>query len=101
PASSLAEARKAIEEGPVDVVVSDIGLPDGSGLELLHPIRDQIRRGAIALSGFGTDTDRLRSREAGFDIHLTKPIDFARLQAAIAKVVQTDGTRPDASYFAV
>ena len=73
----------------MDVVVSDIGLPDGSGLDLLPPIRAQIRLGAIALSGFGTDADRLHSREAGFDIHLTKPVDFARLEAAIEKVVQT------------
>ena len=69
-----------------DVLVSDIGLPDGSGLELMKQIRQTSGIRGIALSGFGMDEDLRKSKEAGFSQHLTKPINFQRLEAAITRV---------------
>ena len=83
-ADALSEARSA----DFDLIVSDIGLPDGSGLELMRQV--VARRGpvpAIALTGYGMEEDIQRSREAGFTAHLTKPIDFTKLEAMIRQVV--------------
>jgi CheY-like chemotaxis protein len=86
-AGTIASGLGAIEAGRFDLIVSDIGLPDGSGLELMR--RAVALRGAlpgIALTGYGMEEDIRRSREAGFTTHLTKPIDFAKLEAMIRKV---------------
>ena len=87
-AGTIAEALEQEERsGDFGLIVSDIGLPDGSGLELMR--RVVARRGpipAIALTGFGMDEDIQRSREAGFTVHMTKPIDFAKLEAMIRQV---------------
>jgi DNA-binding response OmpR family regulator len=84
PAANFAEALEAAGAGPIDVLLSDIGLPDGSGLELLRTLRNN-RPGlpAVAFSGFGSDDDVRHSLEAGFSTHLTKPLDFRRLSVAI------------------
>jgi DNA-binding response OmpR family regulator len=88
PASSVAEALGLAAEGPVDLLVSDIGLPDGSGLDLLPRLRAG-RPGlpAIAFSGFGSDEDVRHSLDAGFAAHLTKPLDFRRLSEEIRNIV--------------
>jgi CheY-like chemotaxis protein len=63
-----------------DVIVSDIGLPDGSGLDLMTDLRQRMPRArAIALSGYGTEDDVTKSRSSGFDAHLTKPVNFDEL----------------------
>lgn len=86
-ASTLAEALSfATEE--VDVVVSDIRLPDGDGLELMRRLRESTDVPGIALTGFGTEDDRGRSKEAGFVDHIIKPVDFARLEEAIRRVAR-------------
>ena len=77
-------------ELPFDLLVSDLGLPDGSGTDVVGPFR--LARGgqpcgAIALTGFGADEDVARARAAGFDEHLTKPVGFDHLQQTIAKVM--------------
>ena len=69
-----------------DLVVSDIGLPDGSGLELMRMLRLRHDVPGIALTGYGMEDDIRKSREAGFIAHLTKPLDFAKLDAIIRKV---------------
>jgi CheY-like chemotaxis protein len=77
----------ALEADEFDLIVSDIGLPDGSGLDLMQQV--VARRGpipAIALTGYGMEEDIRRSQEAGFTAHLTKPIDFAKLEAMIRQV---------------
>ena len=85
-AENMTDALRIAEEQHFDILLSDIGLPDGNGLELLKKIRARRNVPALALSGFGMDEDIDRSREAGFADHLTKPVSMDRLQAAIAQL---------------
>jgi signal transduction histidine kinase len=85
-ADTVRSALAAAAAERVDLVVSDLGLPDGTGFELMQQLMQQHALKGIALSGFGTDQDVARSREAGFAYHLTKPIDFRRLEEAIELV---------------
>src|SRR5207244_3041904 len=86
-ANDVASALRLAGSEPFDLVISDLGLPDGSGLDLmrhlLHERRDDVAIKGIALSGYGMEADRQRSREAGFAEHLTKPVDLHRLQDVI------------------
>ena len=87
-AETVATGRQAIERGDFDLIVSDIGLPDGSGLDLMRQavaLRGPMR--GIALTGYGMEEDILRSRAAGFSAHLTKPIDFKKLDGMIRLVM--------------
>jgi CheY-like chemotaxis protein len=90
-AENMTDALQIAEEQPFDILLSDIGLPDGSGLELLKRIRLTRDVPALALSGFGMDEDIERSRDAGFSDHLTKPVNIDRLQAAIAQLEEQNG----------
>lgn len=83
-------AAAASEPGPYDLIISDIGLPDGTGLDIIRAVR-QLRPDAkaIALSGFGMEEDVRRSEEAGFGVHLTKPVRFEQLESAIAQLIGT------------
>jgi CheY-like chemotaxis protein len=85
-AENMADALSIAAQQPFDILLSDIGLPDGSGLELLKRLRSVREVPALALSGFGMDEDIERSRDAGFADHLTKPVSIDRLQAAIAEL---------------
>ena len=79
--------REAEEHGSdCDVLISDIALPDGSGLDLVRTLQRERRLPAIALSGYGTERDRDRSLRAGFAEHLTKPVYPARLLEAVRRV---------------
>ncbi len=69
-----------------DLVVSDIGLPDGSGLEFMAEARRRRPLAGVALSGFGSQQDVQRSLDAGFTEHLTKPVDFDRLLGALRRL---------------
>ena len=83
-AENMTDALRIAEEEQFDILLSDIGLPDGSGLELVRRIRETRNVPALALSGFGMDEDLQRSLDAGFSDHLTKPVSLDRLQSAIA-----------------
>jgi CheY-like chemotaxis protein len=90
-ADSLEAALSLASQSRFDVIVSDLGLPDGSGLELMRQIRglgggDAQAKG-IALTGFGMEEDVMKSREAGFTEHLTKPVSFNSLKKAIERVM--------------
>jgi two-component system CheB/CheR fusion protein len=79
-AGSLAAALAAADEGSrIDLVVSDLGLPDGSGLSLMRELKDRYGLPGIAISGYGMEEDRRQSAAAGFSAHLTKPITVDRL----------------------
>lgn len=90
-ADSVSSALEASESNPVDIVISDIGLPDGSGLDLMREIlqRHEEVKG-VALSGFGLDEDIRRSKEAGFVEHITKPVDFVTLESILARLKSND-----------
>ncbi|MEN6448900.1 MAG: PAS domain S-box protein [Thermoguttaceae bacterium] len=94
-AADVATALDAASRHPFDLLISDLGLPDGSGCDLLRRLRE---RGdslpAIALSGYGQENDVRRSREAGFTTHLIKPASREAIAAAIAEVA---GQRPEAT----
>ena len=80
--------RVAVEEKP-DIAVIDIGLPGTNGYEVARRLRaDPATRALplIALTGYGQNEDRLRALEAGFDLHLVKPVEPARLLEALASV---------------
>jgi CheY-like chemotaxis protein len=83
-AGSVAEALKLSATEDIDLLVSDIGLPDGTGADIMRQLKK--RGGAIkgvAISGFGQPEDHHKSREAGFDTHLTKPVNFNTLRDVI------------------
>jgi signal transduction histidine kinase/ActR/RegA family two-component response regulator len=87
-ASSAQTALDALDTRPFDVVVLDIGMPHVDGLELLRRIRQrpQDRQGnvpAAALTAYARSTDRIRSLQAGFDMHLSKPVQPTELAAAV------------------
>ena len=101
PASGVAEARRVTRDRaaagrpPFGLLVSDIGLPDGSGLEIPAMLRETWPSAgvpSIALSGFGMSRDLDASREAGFDVHLVKPVSLDQLQNMIARVVAEPAT---------
>jgi signal transduction histidine kinase/ActR/RegA family two-component response regulator len=85
-AGSLSSALVAAAGDDFDLVVSDIELPDGSGLELMSRLRARRVVPGIALSGYGSEEDVALSRAAGYAEHLTKPVDLHALAAAIRKV---------------
>ena len=72
-----------------DLLISDIELPDGSGLELMRRLSSRRTAIGIALSGFGSSDDIDQSRSAGFAEHLTKPVDFRRLEEAIQQAARS------------
>jgi len=73
-----------------DVVVSDLGLPDGSGLEVMRGLQARRAVPGIALSGFGAASDVQSSRDAGFQRHLVKPVDLSQLMESIEMLVRPD-----------
>ena len=86
-ANSVSDAKAMFNSNYFDLLISDIGLPDGTGHELLFEIALGRPIRAIALSGYGTDQDILKSREAGFSDHLTKPFNFKHLHEVIERVL--------------
>ena len=85
-AGNVANALEIVSRETVDVLVSDIGLPDASGYELMERARSIQPLVGIALSGFGTAEDVTQAIESGFAHHLIKPVDFNRLEAVLAQL---------------
>ncbi len=92
-AGTIAAALKSESELPFDLVVSDIGLPDGTGYELMKEIHKRKGIPGIALTGHGMEDDIQRSREAGFVEHVTKPIHGGHLEEVILRVTKRGGGR--------
>ena len=91
-ADSLYDAVARVEEGQIDLMLSDIGLKDGTGIDLMRRVRAFSAMPAVALTGFGMEEDVAHCREAGFNAHLTKPIDFQKLESIMQELMR-DGTR--------
>lgn len=83
-ANGARTAMQAAESGTFDLLISDIGLPDGSGLDVVGVFAERQAAPSIAITGYGMEDDIARCREAGFTDHLTKPVDFKRLEALLA-----------------
>jgi signal transduction histidine kinase/ActR/RegA family two-component response regulator len=86
-AETVADAVAAADAEQFDLLISDIGLPDGSGLDLMKQLRAKRPVRGICLSGFGMEEDVKSSRDAGFLEHLTKPVNVAQLRKAIDRAV--------------
>ena len=82
-AGTVAGGIEATQRGKFDLLLCDIGLPDGTGFELLERVRRSCKTPALALSGYGMEEDVTKCKQAGFDAHLTKPVNFQKLEAAI------------------
>ncbi len=91
-ASDVASARKLAREHQFDLVLSDLGLPDGSGLDLMRELRQEFDLRGIAVTGFGMEEDFVQSKSAGFVEHLVKPVRFSTLEAALARVLEETPT---------
>jgi len=86
-AASVAEAQALVRRENFDLVLSDIGLPDGNGYALMAELRDKYGLSGIALTGYGMDQDVARARNSGFVAHLTKPVRVETLEQALQKAV--------------
>ncbi|HEY2024150.1 hybrid sensor histidine kinase/response regulator [Paraburkholderia sp.] len=82
------DALAATQLQRFDLIVSDVGLPDGTGLDFIEAFREHSDVPAVALTGFGTDEDVRRCLAAGFTSHLTKPVNFGQLEATIESAAQ-------------
>lgn len=82
-ARSVVEARAQLADHTFDVLLSDMGLPDGDGIDVLRDFRARGAGTAIALTGYGMCDDIERCLAAGFTAHMTKPLDFDRLDALL------------------
>lgn len=82
-ATSVEEALRLAEEHPFELLVSDIGLPDGSGLDIMRRLRKAHDIKGVAVSGFSQPEDIKRSRDAGFADHLTKPLNLQQLEMVL------------------
>lgn len=86
--ATATEARSAMRSMPFDLLVSDIGLPDGNGCDLMRECAEARGVPGIALTGYGMEQDVARSHAAGFSAHLTKPINVQALDRAIAGIME-------------
>jgi len=84
PVGSVAEARAATAANLFDLVISDLGLPDGNGCDLMCELHEKHALEGIALTGYRMEEDVRRSYAAGFDTHLTKPVRIDSLDEALA-----------------
>lgn len=85
-AATAQAALAAARQDGLDLLVCDLGLPDGSGLDVMRQLRRKFAGRAIALTGYGMEADIRASLAAGFAEHITKPVDSEALQAAMRRV---------------
>jgi CheY-like chemotaxis protein len=95
-ASSAREALEAIAGEKFDVLVSDIGMPGEDGYELIRRVRELPggaggRTPAVALTAYARTEDRLRAMRAGFEMHVSKPVELTELVVVIANLVRRGG----------
>jgi signal transduction histidine kinase len=85
-AASIATALRLAREYPCDLLVTDLGLPDGTGIELMEKLRAERPIVGIVLSGYGMEDDLDSTAAAGFHTHLTKPVEWSSLEDALRRV---------------
>jgi hypothetical protein len=85
-AEDAQNAMNMIDSKEFDVVLCDIVLPDGSGYDLIAEAKRKRPVKAVAISGFAGTDDIQRGREAGFDFHLAKPVDFHELRSVLGQI---------------
>jgi signal transduction histidine kinase len=90
-APDMRSAIEAAGRDQFDLLISDVGLPDGSGLELMTRLRATSQIRGIAISGFGMNGDVEKSRQAGFSEHLVKPVNLDKLETAIEQAMAAPG----------
>jgi CheY-like chemotaxis protein len=76
-AATVQQALELVAGNEFDFIVSALGLPDGSGLQLMMQLKSLYNLEGIAVSGYGMEDDVRKSQRAGFSAHLTTPVDFA------------------------
>jgi hypothetical protein len=79
-------ALNLIDSKEFDVLLCDIALPDGSGYDVIAEAKRKQPVKAVALTGFSATEDIERGKQAGFDFHLSKPVDFHELRAVLGQV---------------
>ena len=87
-APTVAAALEALEREEFDLLICDLGLPDASGIDLIKEIRRTKTTPAIALTGFGLQQDIERAQQAGFNSHLTKPVNLRKLEVIIRRLLR-------------
>ncbi|MGV3663777.1 MAG: ATP-binding protein [Prosthecobacter sp.] len=87
-AGSVGQALQLAAQQSFDLLVSDLGLPDGSGHDLMRQLANEHSFAGIALSGYGMEEDVRASLAAGFSLHLTKPIHWPELKKAMDELLQ-------------
>lgn len=85
-ATTAKDALTLASQNSYDVIVSDVGLPDASGYELMAEMRTRYSMKGIAVTGSNRASDVERGREAGFSMHLTKPVSVRKLEAALEQL---------------
>lgn len=86
--SSVAAGLEATEQREFDLLLCDLGLPDGTGIDFIERVRKSRKTPAIALTGFGMQEDVERAQRAGFDAHLTKPVNLQKLEVTMWRLLQ-------------
>jgi len=86
-AQDIATALRLAEAQTFDLLVSDVGLPDGTGFDLMREISKRHAMPGIAMSGYGLEEDVSRSFDAGFSEHLVKPVRVTQLEQAVRRVM--------------
>lgn len=94
-ADNVESALAFVRAKQFDAIVSDLALPDGSGFDVIREAKRCQRLTGVALTANDEDDDVREGREAGFDYHLTKPIDFAQLRDVLEQI--TPAGREDVS----
>jgi PAS domain S-box-containing protein len=94
-AGSVTEALQLAAKQQFEFVVSDLGLPDGNGYDLMKTLRQRHGLTGVALSGYGSEQDTARSLEAGFVEHLTKPVTYVMLERVIKRLRAAGESEPE------
>lgn len=89
-AASVKDALKTAQTQQFELMISDLGLPDGTGSELMRQVLQKQALKGIALTGFDSPDDVNGALNAGFHSHLTKPVDLDKLESAIRDVMQAE-----------